>query len=88
MYTLTPPTPSPHHLSQVEVTKFEDLEETHAEVKMKQNLWDSQRDWQNDYQKWMTVQLQHWGLKHSSDGISSDLVVLHIVDQLQVLMCT
>ena len=40
---------------QVEVTRFEDLEETHAEVKMKQNLWDSQRDWQKDYQKWMMV---------------------------------
>ena len=47
--------------SQVEVTKFEDLEETHAEVKMKQNLWDSQRDWQKDYQRWMTVQLQYCG---------------------------
>ena len=43
---------------QVEVTKFEDLEETHAEVRLKQSLWKSQQDWEADYQLWLTVS---WG---------------------------
>ena len=30
---------------QVEVTKYEELEETHAELKLKQLLWDSLDDW-------------------------------------------
>ena len=42
-------------ICQVEVTKFEDLEETHAEVRLKQNLWKSQQDWEADYQLWLTV---------------------------------
>ena len=42
-------------ICQVEVTKFEDLEETHAEVRLKQNLWKSQQDWETDYQLWLTV---------------------------------
>lgn len=46
-------------LSQVEVTKFEDLEETHAEVKLKQTLWQSQKDWATDYDTWLTVRLQY-----------------------------
>ena len=29
----------------VEVTKFEELEEVHAEVKLKQLLWDSLQEW-------------------------------------------
>ena len=40
---------------QVEVTKFEDLEETHAEVRLKQTLWKSQQDWEADYELWLTV---------------------------------
>ena len=40
---------------QVEVTRFEDLEETHAEVKLKQTLWESQREWEHDYETWTTV---------------------------------
>ena len=42
-------------LSQVEVTKFEDLEETHSEVKLKQTLWQSQKDWATDYETWLNV---------------------------------
>jgi len=37
------------------VTRFEELEETHAEVKLKQTLWEAQREWSSDYDKWMTV---------------------------------
>lgn len=40
---------------QVEVTKFEDLEETHAEVRLKQALWKSQKDWATDYESWLNV---------------------------------
>ena len=40
---------------QVEVTRFEDLEETHAEVKLKQTLWESQKEWTHDYEIWTTV---------------------------------
>ena len=37
------------------MTRFEELEETHAEVKLKQTLWEAQREWSSDYDKWMTV---------------------------------
>jgi dynein heavy chain len=37
----------------VEVSRFEDLEETHAEVKLKQTLWLTQKSWEIDYTKWM-----------------------------------
>ena len=40
---------------QVEVTKFEELEETYADVRLKQALWQSQKDWAVDYQIWMKV---------------------------------
>lgn len=43
------------NLLQVEVTRFEDLEETHAEVKLKQTLWFTQRDWESDHSSWMKV---------------------------------
>ncbi len=39
----------------VEVTRFDDLEEVHAEVKLKQTLWESKRDWVSDNETWMTV---------------------------------
>ena len=45
------------HDLQVEVTRFEDLEETHAEVKLKQTLWVSQKEWERDYETWTTVSL-------------------------------
>ena len=44
-----------HTHTQVEVTKFEDLEETHAEVRLKQTLWQSQKDWATDYESWLNV---------------------------------
>ena len=43
---------------QVEVTKFEELEEAHADVKMKKNLWDAQSDWDALYEEWMMVKKQ------------------------------
>ncbi len=45
------------HINQVEVTRFEDLEETHAEVKLKQSLWLAQKEWETDHDNWMKVQL-------------------------------
>ncbi len=39
----------------VEVTRFDDMEEVHAEVKLKQTLWESKRDWVSDNETWMTV---------------------------------
>ena len=42
---------------QVEVTRFEDLEETHAEVKLKQSLWLTQKEWEADYDQWMKVNI-------------------------------
>ena len=46
-----------YSLEQVEVTRFEDLEETHAEVKLKQTLWESQNEWAQDYETWNTVSI-------------------------------
>lgn len=42
---------------QVEVTYFEDLEETHAEVKLRQSLWLAQKEWESDYETWMEVNI-------------------------------
>ena len=41
----------------VEVTYFEDLEETHAEVKLRQSLWQAQKEWDADYLQWMEVNM-------------------------------
>ena len=46
------------HDLQVEVTRFEDLEETHTEVKLKQTLWVSQKDWESDYETWTTAKFE------------------------------
>ena len=40
---------------QVEVTKYEELEEVHAELKLKQLLWDSIEDWDKTTNEWMEV---------------------------------
>ena len=37
------------------MTRFDDLEEVHAEVKLKQSLWEAKKDWVADYESWMTV---------------------------------
>jgi dynein heavy chain len=37
------------------VTKFEELEETHAELKLKQTLWDSSVEWEVNHEDWMNV---------------------------------
>ncbi len=39
----------------MEVSRFEDLEETHAEVKLKQTLWLTQKEWEIDAENWMLV---------------------------------
>ena len=39
------------------MTRFEDLEDTQAEVKLKQTLWESQKEWAHDYDTWNTVSL-------------------------------
>ena len=38
---------------QVEVTKYDELEEVHAELKLKQLLWDSIDEWDNMVNDWM-----------------------------------
>ncbi len=45
------------------MTRFENLEETHAEVKLKQTLWESQREWEHDYETWTTVSLPPHGIE-------------------------
>ena len=39
----------------VEVTKFEELEEVHAEIKLKQLLWDSLKEWDKGVDGWLQV---------------------------------
>ena len=39
----------------VEVTKYEELEEVHAELKMKQQLWGSIDEWDTLVKEWMAV---------------------------------
>lgn len=40
---------------QVEVTKFDALEEAHAELKLKQQLWDSIDEWDKLSTDWLSV---------------------------------
>jgi dynein heavy chain len=39
----------------VEMTKYDELEEVHAELKLKQLLWDSIDKWDNLMNTWMQV---------------------------------
>ena len=41
--------------SQVEVTKFEDLEDTQNELKLKTTLWNAQGEWDRFQEEWMMV---------------------------------
>ena len=40
---------------QVEVTKFDALEETHAELKLKDMLWNAIDEWDGLMSEWTTV---------------------------------
>ena len=44
-----------HAFNQVEVAKFEELEEVHAELKLKQSLWNSLADWDVVNNEWLEV---------------------------------
>lgn len=44
-----------HWHLQVEVTRFDALEEVSAEVKLKQLLWDSMTEWDTLEAEWMQV---------------------------------
>ena len=41
----------------VEVTKYDELEEVHAEMKLKQLLWDSLDEWDKLYTQWNEVNM-------------------------------
>ena len=41
--------------SQVEVTKFEELEVVHSELKLKQALWNSLVEWDVLHEEWVEV---------------------------------
>ena len=41
-----------HSIKKVEVTKFEELEETIAEIKLKELLWNSLEEWDNYFEEW------------------------------------
>lgn len=41
----------------VEVTKYEDLDDTYSEVKLKQLLWESQKEWKQMHEGWMKMDI-------------------------------
>ena len=41
----------------VEVTKFDALEEVHAELKLKELLWSAIDEWDNHVNNWMSVSM-------------------------------
>ena len=47
------------------MTRYEELEETHAEVKLKQLLWDAQKDWEEANGEWMEVSNTHTVVTHT-----------------------
>lgn len=42
----------------VEITKYEELEEVHAEIRLKQLLWDSMNEWNASVEEYMTVSVR------------------------------
>jgi hypothetical protein len=54
---------------QVEVTKYEELEDVHAELRLKQLLWDSLDEWDTLVATWKEV---NYSLK-------SEIIPLHTV---------
>ena len=46
---------------QVEVTKFEDLEDTQNELKLKTTLWNAQGEWDTYQEEWMAVRIMYRG---------------------------
>jgi len=43
------------HVPQVEVAKFEELEEVYSELKLKQSLWNSLVEWDVINDEWLEV---------------------------------
>ncbi len=41
------------------MTRYEELEEVHAELKLKQLLWDSIDEWDNMVTEWKEVTFKH-----------------------------
>lgn len=41
------------------MAKFEELEEVHAELKLKQSLWNSLADWDVVNNEWLEVRYMH-----------------------------
>ena len=50
-------------ITQVEVAKFEELEEVHSELKLKQSLWNSLVEWDVVNGEWLEVS---YHLRHPS----------------------
>ena len=66
-----------NHAFQVEVAKFEELEEVHAELKLKQSLWNSLVDWDVVNEEWLEVRYI------TSPGVGiSDETLLFVFDIL------
>ncbi len=62
---------------QVEVTKYEALEELTAEVKLKQLLWDSLEEWENLENSWLQV-IFYILLKHLKFSLS---LKIHLMEK-------
>ena len=54
----------------VEVTRFEELEEVSAELKLKQLLWDSVQEWDTLYATWLEESL----LKLDAEEMNSQVI--------------
>jgi len=57
-------------MCQLEVTKYEEMEEASAELKLKQLLWDSIAQWDALVAEWMEVGRN---LSHIADSLSSEI---------------
>ena len=40
------------------MTKYEELEEVHAEIRLKQLLWDSLNEWNTTVDEWLTMSFE------------------------------
>ena len=65
------------------MTKFDELEEVHAELRLKELLWSSLEDWDKLYEDWLAVPFENLDPENMNAQVLS-FVVLYIFLQLEI----
>ncbi|XP_071825285.1 dynein axonemal heavy chain 6-like isoform X2 [Apostichopus japonicus] len=65
----------------VEVTKYEELEETHAELKLKQLLWDSLEEWDQMTEAWVQSEFEQLDPEELSSSVGKYAKSVHQLEK-------